>query len=343
MGFHVSITNAQSSFKELSFKSIADDSHATAVTPNQFISTSNFLDAALNSLNSLNSLVKKENYRNKITSFNNPTSSDMGFNLENEIQTALKPLLAKAHNTNANKFSQIVSSLVAVPKSTTTLAKNTSIINPIFPTLLSLVGNLAINEKKITRQDMDSFILVTSKYFVQYEKLNQANNLFDQNIDRLNNKLAELQFDMREYMLDMITILYKNMQRSSLKNLPPEELFLKYMDQQLLMEKFSAEDFSRLTFPSDGIKSAKDIANNIQKLFNDYQKVYNENYQQIKMILNETKGLGKNINVRQVDASVKDLELLYNDSKTSDAMALRLNTLFERLKALTGTEQVVKK
>ena len=74
-------------------------------TNSQFISTSYLLDAAMNSFNSLNSLIKKENYRNKITSFNNPTSSDMGFNLENEIQTALKPLLLKAKTTNTDKFS----------------------------------------------------------------------------------------------------------------------------------------------------------------------------------------------------------------------------------------------
>jgi hypothetical protein len=65
------------------------------VTNEQFVATSEFLDAAINSINSFNSLIKKENYRIKIISFNNPTSSDMGFNLENEIQTALKPLLAK--------------------------------------------------------------------------------------------------------------------------------------------------------------------------------------------------------------------------------------------------------
>lgn len=67
----------------------------------QFTSTTDFLDP---SINSFNSLIKKENYRNQITSFNNPTSSDMGFNLENEIQTALKPLLAKAKSTNGDSF-----------------------------------------------------------------------------------------------------------------------------------------------------------------------------------------------------------------------------------------------
>ena len=73
-------------------------------SPKQFTATCDFLDAAINSLNSFNSLIKKENYRIKITSFNNPTSSDMGFSLQNEIQSALKPLLAKAKNTNTNKI-----------------------------------------------------------------------------------------------------------------------------------------------------------------------------------------------------------------------------------------------
>lgn len=41
----------------------------------------------------------------------------------------------------------------------------------------------------------------------------------------------------------------------------------------------------------------------------------------------------------QVNASVKDLEELYNDSKTSDVLSLRLTTLFERLKTLVATEQ----
>lgn len=334
-----------SRYSNLGDKMVHESNSSYASVP--FHSTSDFLDAAINSINTFNSLIKKENYRNKITSFNNPTSSDMGFNLENEIQTALKPLLAKAKSTNVQKFSQVVSALVTTPaKGLSTVSKTAApAVNPLFTTLLSLVGNLTIQEKKITRDDLDSFITSTQKYFVQYEKLNGANHLFDQNIDRLNQKLSELQFDLKEYMLDMITILYKGVQRGQLKNLNTEELFLKYLDKSKLeevIEKNKAEGVS-FQYPSDGIKSAKDIAYDLQKLFNEYQKVYTENYQQIRAILNESRTLGKNINVKQVEASLKDLETLYNESKTSDVLALRFTTLFERLKTLTGTEQVVKK
>ena len=311
----------------------------------QFTATCDFLDAAINSLNSFNGLIKKENYRIKITSFNNPTSSEMGFNLENEIQSALKPLLAKAKNTNTNKFSQVVATLITGQSKTTTPVKTvTNGVNPLFSTLMSLVGTLTIQEKKITREDLDSFILTTSKYFVQYEKLNQANILFDQNIEKINNRLKDLQFDIKEYILDMITILNKNVQRSLLKNLNTEELFLKYLDKekiQFLSSEGNDETQNSFRYPTDGIKTAKDIAYNLQKLFNEYQKVYGDNYQQIRSILLESKSLGKNINTKQVDNSLTELEELYNESKNSDIISLRLTTLFERLKVLAATEQAV--
>ncbi|HEX8315709.1 MAG TPA: hypothetical protein VF609_11985, partial [Flavisolibacter sp.] len=339
---------AQTSFKQEEnsvYTSLKDQSSRT-YTPiqKQFFSTIDFLDAAINSLNSFNSLLKKEAYRIKITSLNNPTSSDMGFSLENEVQTALRPLLEKAKSTSPQKFSSVVSSLLST-QSKTGLGKSLSVVSPVFPTLLSLVGNLTVQEKKITREDLDSFITTTSKYFVQYEKLNAANNLLDQNIDRLNARMRDLQFDMKEYMLDMISILYKTTQRTSLKSLSYETLFLQYLDRGKIEARWETDVLQQteIHYPSDGIKGAKDLANNLQKLFNDYQKVYTDNYTQIKTILQDAKKLGKNVNAQQVDASLKEVDELFNESKSSDVLSLRLTTLFERLKSLAATEQVALK
>jgi hypothetical protein len=43
-----------------------------------------------------------------------------------------------------------------------------------------------------------------------------------------------------------------------------------------------------------------------------YQKVYDENYQQIKSILNEAVSLGKGINLKQVESSLKHLNNYVN-------------------------------
>jgi hypothetical protein len=312
----------------------------TSSRARQFTSTFDFIDATISSLNSFNSLIKKENYRTRITSFNNPASSDMGFSLENEVQAALKPLLLKAKNTNGEKFSQVVSSLLAPENGMPGLGTTLAAFSPVFPTLMGLVGTLTVQEKRITKHDLDSFISAISRYFVQYERLYQANIAFDQNIERLNSKLKDLQFDVKEYMLDMIVVLNPGVQRTSLKNLGTEELLLKYLDKYKLEEKLSNEK-GPVVYPSDGIKGAKEISASLQKLFSEYQKVYGENYQQIRSILSDSKTLGKNINVKQVDASLKELEELYTESNASDVLSLRLTTLAERLKVLVATEQAV--
>lgn len=304
-----------------------------------FGATSDFLDAAISSLNAFSSLIKKENYRTRIASFNNPTSSDLGFSLENEIQSALKPLLAKAKNTNPDKFSQVVSSLLSTQKNSAGINSPLALANPVLPSLMGLVGNLTINEKRITRQDLDSFISNTSRYFVQYERLNMANLLFDQNIDRLNSKLKELQFDIREYVLDMILILHPALQRTALKKLSLEELFLRYLDRIKMEEESRSAALPH--FPADGIKGAKEISASLQKLFSEYQMIYTENYGQIRNILSESKSLGKTINLKQVELSLKEIEGLYQESQQADIMGLRLNTLAERLKVLVTSEQIL--
>ena len=152
-------------------------------------------------------------------------------------------------------------------------------------------------------------------------------------------KLQELQFDIREYMLDMITLIHKGTTRQQLKPKSLEELLLKYLDKDI-METALASDSLQPKYPGDGIKTAKEIVYSIQKLFNEYQKIYTENYNEIRTILLQSKDLGKNINIKQVDASAQELQQLYNDSKDADILNLRLNTLSERLKLLVNTEQM---
>jgi hypothetical protein len=317
-------------------------SRGTPVTE-AFERTSDYLDAAINSVNAFNVMVRKEAYRIKVISLNNPASTDLGFSLEGEVHLALKPLLAKAKNTSPSKFNQVVSSLILHQGTMPEQRSSLLVMNPIFSTLIALVSNLTLQEKKISREDLDSFILTVSKYFVQYQKLNQANYVFDQNVDRISARLAELQFDLKEFMLDLVVLLYPTGSRTSLRQLNMEELFLKFLDKRQVLP---ALDVGSLTgqplFPTDAVKWAKEITNTMQKLFSEYQKMYAENYQQIRSILAESKNLGRTVNNGRVEASLKELESLYNDSKASDILGLRLNTLAERLKAMVDAVQKLK-
>ena len=318
----------------------------TSKLQTQYHTTIEYCDAAINSIAALNSLIKKENYRNKISSFNNPTSSDMGFNLQLEINSALKPLLDKAKNVNQTKFMDVVGSLVG-NQSKTAGSKSIIPTTGIFSTLSSLVGNLTITEKKITKTDLDSFMLNIGKYFGQYEKLNRINQQFDINIDKVDIRLQELQGDLKDYLLDLITSCNNTIQRSTLKQKTVEELLLKHLDKTEIdkniinqIENYETDDNRKIIFPSDAIKTAKDITATIQKIFAEYQKIYNANYNDIKNILQETKQLGRSINKIAIDNSLSELQNLYNESKTADALNLRLATLAERLKLLVATEKL---
>ncbi|WP_460570927.1 hypothetical protein [Flaviaesturariibacter terrae] len=307
----------------------------------QLLYTVDFLDAAVNSLNAINSLLRKEAYRVRITSFNNPASSDLGFNLDQEVQTALKPLLDKTRSTDPQKFSSVVTSLL-LGSGKSLLGNPGGSVTGVLPTLMSLVGNLAVQEKRITRDDLDSFLAVTGRYFAQFEKLHAANDSFEGSLGRLDTRMHDLQFDLREYELDLCALLYPDVPRASLRALSDEELLLRYLNRDRLAARWAAAPPpATLRYPSDAIKTAKDLSGNLQKLFADYQKIYSENYQQVRGILNDTRQLGKRINTQQLDLSLKEVEELYTASRSSDGLGLRLGTLQERLRLLSAAEQSV--
>lgn len=310
---------------------VPQDSHS------KFLASAHLIDASINSLNSLGSLIRKENYRNKITAFNNPASSEMGFNLEIEIQAALKPILDKAKNTNTTKFSEVIAAIIQHP------IKNQqgAIVfgsNGLLGSVLGLVANLTVQEKRISKHDLDSFLVKVNKYFLQYEKLNQANNDLEKNIDAFSIKLQALQFDIREHMMDHIIVLYKNTNRQQLKFKSLEELQIRHLDKSVLDTILKKDSAVLLKFPGDAIKASKEMVYGIQKLFEEYQRMYAANYEQIKGILQQSKELGNNVNIQKIDQSLAELEKYYVESKDADVLNLRLQTLAERLKVLVQTE-----
>lgn len=314
---------------------------ATVLPPNshtKFVASAHLIDASINSLNSLGSLIRKENYRNKITAFNNPASSEMGFNLEIEIQAALKPILDKAKNTNISKFSEVIASIIQHP------IKNQqgAIVfgsNGLLGSVLGLVANLTVQERRISKQDLDSFLVRVNKYFMQYEKLNQSNNELDKKIEAFSIKLQALQFDIREHMMDLIIVLFKQTNRQQLKYKSLEELQIRYLDKSVLDTILKKDSGILLKFPGDAIKASKEMVYGIQKLFEEYQKLYADNYEQIRNILMQSKELGNNVNIQKIDQSLAELEKFYLESKDADILNLRLQTLSERLKVLVQTEQ----
>ncbi|GAA4319865.1 hypothetical protein [Flaviaesturariibacter amylovorans] len=311
---------------------LARSSASVQIRP--YVASAYLLDAALNSLNSLSSLVKKENYRNRVTAFNNPASADMGFSLEAELQASLRPILEKTRSTNTDKFSGVLSSIINGGRTPGTAGP----AGGIFPAIISLVGDLAVREKRVERADVDSFLQVMGRYFAQYEKLQTANNRFEEQVARLNGRLQELHFDIREYTIDLVTLVHRGPARAGLRGKTIEELLLLYLDVPVLDSIGAAAGPALPAYPTDGVKGAKDISSTLQKLFGEYQKIYKDNYTEIRAILSGGRSLGKSINATQLETSLRELDELYQESGKADVLNLRVQTLQERLRALVTAE-----
>jgi len=304
----------------------------------QFIATINLIDASINSINSLNSLIRKESYRNKIVSFNNPANSDLGFNLENEIMLALEPISSKTKNVSKSKLNAVISSLLK--NSVPTGLDRSQVSSPgFFAPILSIIGNLVLSEKRVTREDLDSFMFSTSKYFVQYDRLGAANKEFDNSMNKLKLKLQEIQFDLREFLADLVIIINRNVSRADLKDTAFEDILIQYLNPGIIHRMFT-EQGATLKYPADGIKTSKEIVYDVQKLFTEYQKLYLDNYTVTRNIVLQSKELGKTVDAKKIEASLKELDQLFIESKDADIINLRLNTLSERLKVLTACEQM---
>ncbi|RYD94984.1 MAG: hypothetical protein EOP50_08685, partial [Sphingobacteriales bacterium] len=289
-----------------------------------FAATASMLDAALTSLNSLRTVISKDNYRNRVTALNNPASSELGFSLEGEVQAALQPILAKTRTVNTTRFTDIAGALLRVAPQGSAL--------PVVPALTALVANLAVQEKRVSREDVDTFLQRTGRYFAPYEKLNKANEAFEQQVVRLNSRLVELQFDIREYTLDIVILLHPREQRSVLRQKTIEDLLLQFLDGPVLDSLDGLRDLP--AYPSDAVKGAKDICNNVQKLFREYQKIYGDNYNEIRSIVQSARGLARSGSSAASESALRELEALYTESAQADALNLRLSALTGRLQAL---------
>jgi hypothetical protein len=295
----------------------------------KFTAAFQFIDAAASSANNLQALVMKESYRNKIASLNNPTSNELGFSLEMEINNALKPLLEKTKKTNTNKFSQVVGSFLETGK------RSSGQLFPagnVFTSIVGMVGNLTVQEKGIDQQDLVNFIKSIEKYFIRYERLHQSNQAFNAEMEKMKSRLKLLQDDIKLLLLDMIVTLDRSLKRTLLKPLSSEELMLKYFNPQKIQDYLARG--APVQFPQDAIKSCKEISNNIQRIYDEYSLIYNNNYKEIRSIISDTKNVSLLVDQVQLNKTLKDIESLYTESKAMDADNLRLKTLQERLEML---------
>lgn len=298
------------------------------------LSISYFVESANNSVNSLNSLLRKDNYRNKITTLNNPTNNELGFSLKNEILNALKPLLDKAKRTDTKKFKDVMDNFLSNPEDNGIgQVKKYLPALGIFSTVLSLVGNLVISEKNITREDLNQFIGKIQQYFSQYEKLNSINEQFGHHVQRLVERSQEIKEDLKDFLVDCICSMNNSIARTAAKEMSVELLLQRYYDPQKLQ---SWLDTAKLKtegppYPQDAATSAKLLTSAIKKLQKEFETLYSENYNQLKELITSLKTTIPGLDQGQLDKTNTEIDQLYRESRQADVVNLNITQVDERM------------
>ena len=298
------------------------------------LSIAYFIESANNSVNSLNGLLKKDNYRNKITSLNNPANNELGFSLKNEILIALKPLLAKAKKTDTKKFKEVIENFLSNPEENGigSVKKYLPALG-ILSTVLSLVGNLVVMEKTITQQDLNEFVAKIQQYFIQYEKLNAINEQFAQELQDLLEKSEEAKEDLKEFLVECISMMNTSLTKQSLKGMQVEFLIQKYYDPQKLQMWLDTARITndKLLYPPDAPTSVKLLTSQIKKLQKEFGNVYQENYKELKELIASLKTSIPNLDQEQIEKTKIELDRLYSESRQADIINLNINLVDERM------------
>ena len=320
-------------FSTTSFVTIAQPSAPKKDCKPGILSISYFVESANNSINSLNGLLKKDNYRNKITTLNNPTNSDLGFKLKSEILTALKPLLDKAKKTDHKKFQEVIENLLSNPEENgLTPVKKYLPAASIFSAILSLVGNLVITEKKITKEDLNQFMVRIGQYFSQYEKLNDINEQFSLQLQKVLERSEEMKEDLKEFLVDCIHTMNRTITKESLKEKTVEVLTQKYYDPQKIQNWLdTAGNMEGMLYPPDAPTTVKFLTSGIKKLQREFEGIYNDNYSELKELIASLKITIPNLDQKQLDKTNNEIDRLYNDSRQADVINLNLAQVDERM------------
>jgi mevalonate kinase len=203
----------------------------------------------------------------------------------------------------------------------------------IFSTVLSLVGNLVIAERNITKEDLNAFIAKVQKYFSQYEKLNIINEQFGVQLQKLVERSEEIKEDLKEFLADCISTMDKTITKQSIKDIQVKTLIQRYYDPQKLQTWF---DTCRTTadgmlYPSDATTSIKLLTTGIKRLQKEFEALYNDNYKQLKDLITSLKNTIPDLDEEQLAKTNNEIDKLYNDSRQADVINLNISQVDERM------------
>ncbi len=287
----------------------------------KIIKTAVFVGHANNSFDAIDAALAQSDYLNDVTILNNPTNTDLGFSLTDDIVAMLNKKIIKGNrrfnNKNVGKFMAFVKNTIKDPV-VTSVANSVPALSAI-TSVVNLVSSVIIKEKGVTVKDFQEFKKELDRYTRHYNGLSRANQGFNANVENLKLKIEALRTVLNNYTMDRVTTLHPNLMVD--KNTALHTILATYyapIDLERNVDKIlegytqngqidfePALNDERLAYPFYAINQAQFINQELESLTNEYVSSYRSYHKAISQVLNNSKSLSKE--PHKID---KKLELL---------------------------------
>ena len=299
----------------------------------KILATSTFIRSANNSFDAIDAALAQSDYLGDVGSLSSPTNTDLGFSLSDEVTKILNDKIiknkSKLGGSNTTKVLAFVKQVVQNPM-VTSFTSSVPALSSI-QSVLSLVSNIAITDKKVTVEEYIDFNKEIEKYVVHYEALGKANADFNSNIGKLRTQTEALRVIVRNFTVERIKTTTPEAQFEV--GLALHKVIAQYYDRRDLekrldeiieeheiggrLDLLSALNEKRLDYPFYAINQAQFIQQELETITGQYIATYKKYHESITKVLKDSKTISKEpkkIDVKlisldkKLDVSVKAFE-----------------------------------
>lgn len=290
----------------------------------KIVGTSRFLRASLNSFDAIDAALAQSDYLNDVATLNNPTNTDLGFSLSEDMIKLLEEEIIsknpKFNNKNPNKFKQMVTAIVENPVVTaiTSSVPALASINAV----VDLVSTVVSTDRYSSVDHFESFRRQLKKYISHYEALARASYDFNSNIDNLKVKTDALRVVLTTFTNERIGALSPDAIqegdplplnnilslhfRPELVETRIDGIISSYRDGRGRISYQEVLDEPKLDYPLYAINQIQFIQQELKRINNQYISNYQLYHQRLMETLEKSKSLSHA--PEKVDKKRKDLD-----------------------------------
>jgi len=270
------------------------------------VRSASFMESVNGALNALEFSVSSLDYSNSIFELNNPTNTDLGFNLEKVILKIVdeKIIKGKFQKKGGSKLRSIISSILNNPLVNNPITKAIVSTVPAISSITSIfniVNSVAVTEDDIDTSDLTAFTKELQRYTAHYEALSKASRDLDFNLNNLKLKSESVRKLAINFVKEHINDVYTQQNAPSSEGMDMNNMVRKHYNyisvleyiKQVERQNNNNYDFlsKRFVFPMVSRSKASFIAEEVEKLYNEYLTTLSTYHNNVVVILNNATGL----------------------------------------------------